>query len=351
MFSKIILNWYQKNRRDLPWRHSSDPYVIWLSEIILQQTRVEQGLPYFERFLAAYPTIQDFAAAKEDDILHLWQGLGYYSRGRNMHLTALQIVNAHQGRFPTTYKELLQLKGVGQYTAAAIASFAYNEAVAVVDGNVYRLLARYFGIDTPIDSTAGKKEFWALAQSLIDPQQAGNYNQGTMEFGAIQCKPKNPDCSQCPLAESCIARIENKIVLLPVKQKKLASRNRYFDYLLISDTDSNYYIQKREQKDIWQHLYEFPLLESDTATEEQSRLAHIQNIVSEPFEHWEIRQISGWNKHLLSHQKILARFWHIHIQGRLAPQNSYQIVSKHSLNKFAFPQLINRYLHKNLPKP
>ena len=216
-FSKIVIRWYSGNNRKLPWRETQNPYFIWLSEIILQQTQVKQGLPYYEAFVKNFPTIYDLAAAEEQTVLKLWQGLGYYSRARNLHFTAQYIVNECNGVFPNTYKTLLKLKGVGDYTASAIASICFGEATAVVDGNVYRVLARYFGIDTPINTTDGIKQFKALAQELIDKKDPATFNQAIMEFGAMQCRPKTPDCLFCPLSTSCIAYNKGRVGELPVK--------------------------------------------------------------------------------------------------------------------------------------
>ena len=228
IFSDKLIHWYRNNKRDLPWRNTQDAYLIWLSEIILQQTRVEQGMPYFLRFSEQYPDVKSFAAASEDDILRLWQGLGYYSRGRNMLKTAKLIVEQLNGVFPTAHQDLIKLTGIGDYTAAAISSFSINEAKAVVDGNVYRLLARYFGIDTPINTSAGKKQFQEIANELINPNNAGEHNQAMIEFGALQCKPKNPNCAKCPLLTSCSAYQNQKVIELPVKLKKLKIKERYF---------------------------------------------------------------------------------------------------------------------------
>lgn len=225
-FTHELLKWYAQNGRDLPWRATKDPYAIWLSEVILQQTRIAQGHSYWERFMQQWPQVNDLAAATEDEVLRAWQGLGYYSRARNLHTAAKQI--AELGHFPTTYNEIIKLKGVGEYTAAAIASIAYNEAVAVVDGNVYRVLARYFGIDTPIDTTEGKKTFRAMAQAHLSTTEPAAYNQAIMDFGAIQCTPKSPDCSACPLVETCFAYQNHKIDLLPTKSKKIKQRERKF---------------------------------------------------------------------------------------------------------------------------
>ena len=261
-FNHELQQWYQLNKRDLPWRNTSDAYVIWLSEIILQQTRVEQGLPYFNRFVEKYPNVNEFANADEGAILKLWQGLGYYSRGRNMLKTAKVIRDDYNGRFPDSYDQLIKLKGIGEYTAAAIASFAANEAKAVVDGNVYRVLARYFGIDEPINSTKGKKTFQELAARLINKQQPGLHNQAMMEFGAMLCKPKNPACGICPVRQGCYAFLHNAINSLPVKLNKIKVRERYFNYFLVLDGE-NILLNKRNDKGIWANMYDLPAIESD----------------------------------------------------------------------------------------
>ncbi|HYG16163.1 MAG TPA: A/G-specific adenine glycosylase, partial [Bacteroidia bacterium] len=261
-FNKIIESWYALNKRDLPWRNTRDPYKIWLSEVILQQTRVNQGMPYYHKFIEKYPDIAAMAGAHEDEVLKLWQGLGYYSRARNMHQAAKMITYELNGKFPITYTDILKLKGVGSYTAAAIASIAGNEPVAVVDGNVYRVLARYFGIDTPIDSTEGRKTFLKLANELINTENPATYNQAVMEFGALQCKPQNPDCGVCPLKISCIALKQKRVDALPVKSKKTAVKARYFNYLFF-EKPGFAHLQKRGQTDIWANLYEFPLAETE----------------------------------------------------------------------------------------
>src|ERR1700742_1316502 len=248
-FSDELVQWYLKNKRDLPWRNTTDAYVIWLSEIILQQTRVEQGLPYFHRFIDKYPDVRSFAAADEGDILNLWQGLGYYSRGRNMLKTARQVVEKVGGEFPVEYKQLIGLKGIGEDTAAAISSFAANEARAVVDGNVFRVLARYFGISEPINSTKGKKLFQGIANDLLSKEHPGLHNQAMMEFGAMLCKPKNPDCAICPVREGCYALKNDMINSLPQKLKKIKIKERYFNYLLVTDGD-NILMNKRGENDI-----------------------------------------------------------------------------------------------------
>jgi len=305
-FQNEILNWYQHNKRMLPWRDTTDAYVIWLSEIILQQTRVEQGLPYFYRFLEAYPAVADFANASETQILKLWQGLGYYSRGRNMLFTARQVMEVHHGIFPTSYDSLIRLKGIGDYTAAAISSFSANESRPVLDGNVFRLLSRYFGIETPINSSKGKKEFIELARTLIAGQlQPSVYNQAIMEFGALQCKPK-PLCPSCPLHSDCYARRNNLTAILPVKEKKLKKRNRYFNYFVCLKHDE-ILINKRNPGDIWQELYDFPLIETtESYTDQQNefmdmvRMAFGADCTIKPLIH---------KKHLLTHQTIYVQFF------------------------------------------
>ncbi|KIO76512.1 adenine glycosylase [Pedobacter lusitanus] len=305
-FQQELTRWYLANKRNLPWRHTQDPYVIWLSEIILQQTRVEQGLPYFNRFLEAYPAVSDFAAASETEILKLWQGLGYYSRGRNMLFTARQIMDLYDGVFPVSYKDLIKLKGVGEYTAAAISSFSSGEAKAVLDGNVFRVLARYFGISTPINSTAGKKQFSELAQSLIDQEDPALYNQAIMEFGALQCKPKSPDCEVCPLVLSCYAKNNKLIPVLPVKLKTVKVKTRYINYF-ICEQDNTVLVNKRILEDIWQHLYDFPRIE--TAAEAAVNHEEFTQEVKQKFGADVIIRPLMEMKHLLTHQIIYVQFF------------------------------------------
>ena len=256
-FQLELINWYQNNKRDLPWRHTNDAYTIWLSEIILQQTRVEQGMPYFDKFLQNFPTVADFAGAAEARVLKLWQGLGYYSRGRNMHATAQIVMQNYQGIFPNQHDELLKLKGIGEYTAAAISSFSSGEPRAVVDGNVFRVLSRYFGIDTAINSPAGKKTFFTLANELLYQEDPALYNQAIMEFGALQCKPKSPNCSVCPVNLSCYAFNHHTVNQLPVKIKKAAHKHRFISYFICQE-NGKILVRERQPGDIWQHLYDFP---------------------------------------------------------------------------------------------
>jgi A/G-specific adenine glycosylase len=298
-FQEEIINWYLINKRDLPWRNTQDPYKIWLSEIILQQTRVQQGLPYYLKFLNAFPTIYDFAQASEQEVLSLWQGLGYYSRARNMRKTAIEIVDLFNGEFPKTEKELLSLFGVGKYSAAAIGSFAFRLPLAVVDGNVYRVLSRVFNMDTPIDTPQGQRAFQELASSLLPIHTPDTYNQAIMEFGALQCTPKSPDCTNCVLFASCIGRIEKNIDTLPVKIKSIKTRNRFFAYQVFIDDENRTIIQERGPKDIWQGLFEFPLLEFET---EELTMNFMNTEASK------IREVSNVIKHKLTHQLIFAYF-------------------------------------------
>jgi A/G-specific adenine glycosylase len=342
-FSKSLIQWYLQNKRDLPWRNTTNPYHIWLSEIMLQQTRVAQGLPYFLRFTEAFPTVFDLAKADEEQVLKLWQGLGYYSRARNLHKTAKQIAFELNGEFPKSYAGLLQLKGVGEYTAAAIASFSYNENVPVVDGNVFRVLSRYFDIETNIASSGAKKEFTQLAAALIPKGQANTFNQAVMEFGALQCVPKNPDCRICVFNDGCLALQKKKVSLLPVKSKKLKVTDRYFNYLVFSDENDNTIISKRTQKGIWHNLYEFPLLETISPETEETIIALIQN---QGFIENEIQQVELYNpipiRHKLSHQHLHIKFWKIGVKGTLLSGIDWE-----SASKFPFPIVIFNFIEKD----
>lgn len=342
-FRKNLSNWYNENYRKLPWRSTKNPYKIWLSEIILQQTRIQQGLNYYNKFLQHYPRIEDLANASEDAILKDWQGLGYYSRARNLHHAAKQIMLEHKGEFPDNYSEIRKLKGVGDYTAAAIASFSFKLPYAVVDGNVYRFLSRYFGIDTPIDSTHGVKYFKNLAQELIDPMNPSLHNQAMMEIGAIVCTPKKTLCSSCPFVAKCSAYRLNKVELLPVKMKKLKQNRRYFHYLLLEHNET-IIIKKREEKGIWQNLYDFPLIES---TGKRKTRAEIEQVLDATFQYksdFELVHISEQRKHVLSHQIILARFYHMKLKNTTQPTNNYLIINRNELKQFAIPRLIDKYL-------
>ncbi|MGY4383503.1 A/G-specific adenine glycosylase [Pedobacter sp. UYP24] len=305
-FQTEIITWYLQNKRDLPWRNTRDPYVIWLSEIILQQTRVEQGLPYFIRFLEAFPTVTAFASATEMQILKLWQGLGYYSRGRNMLYTAQQIVDQHKGVFPSRYEELMLLKGVGDYTAAAISSFSADELKPVLDGNVFRVLSRFFGISTPINSTNGKKEFIALAQDLIVGQKPAIYNQAIMEFGALQCKPKSPNCFVCPIQSGCYALTHNLVNALPVKEKKLKKRIRHFNYF-VCVIEGQILVHQRTGADIWQEMFDLPLIETESIYQGDFKV--FSNQVNNRFGGDVKLTHLEQKKHLLTHQTIYVDFF------------------------------------------
>ena len=341
-FSQQILEWYGKNKRSLPWRNSKDPYKIWLSEIILQQTKVAQGLPFYNKFILAFPTINDLANATENEVLNLWQGLGYYSRARNMHFTAKEITEKYNGTFPNDYKKILKLKGIGTYTAAAISSFAFNLLFAVVDGNVVRLLSRYFGIPTAFDSAKGKKEFQLLAQKLLIKQDVAEYNQAIMEFGALQCVPKSPNCNVCPLQNSCFAFSNNLISYFPKKKKKIQIRKRYFEFLIISEKEK-ILIQKRKNG-IWKGLYQFPLIEN---TEEKSEKEICDS------KDWEdlfkgvtanIIKISPRIKYKLTHQTIFAQFWHI--DSKIPANKNTISIQKKDFKSYPIPKLLEKYLKK-----
>jgi A/G-specific adenine glycosylase len=338
-FSNKLVSWYQNNKRDLPWRNTVDPYHIWLSEIILQQTRVLQGTPYYLAFLKAFPTIEDLANASEDKVLKMWQGLGYYSRARNLHFTAKDIVNNFGGEFPEDYKKVLKLKGVGVYTAAAITSFAFDMPYAVVDGNVIRVLSRVLGVSTPFDTSAGKKEFQQLAQELLIDKEAAIYNQAIMEFGAIQCKPKSPNCSNCPMQDFCIAYITNSVAELPVKSKKIKVKNRFLHYLFIEQKD-NIFLGKRKSG-IWTGLYEFPFLEFPIKMDEKQVMQSDEWLKIFLNSTCDVKSVSSEFIHILSHQKIHAQFWHIKAASVVLKE--YERISKNSLLEFPVSRLTEKY--------
>ncbi|MFQ3341402.1 MAG: A/G-specific adenine glycosylase [Flavobacteriaceae bacterium] len=306
-----LLLWYSENKRSFLWRKTKGPYYIWLSEIILQQTRTTQGLPYYKKFIKAFPLLSDLANANEDEVLKLWQGLGYYSRARNLHATAKYVHFECSGIFPSSFEGLLKLKGVGDYTASAIGSICYDIPQAVVDGNVYRFLARYFGMDTPINSSTAHKLFKAKAMDLIDKRNPGDFNQALMEFGAIQCTPKNPKCDKCPFSKNCFAFIQDKIATLPMKIKKSKIKKRHFNYLVISDKKGCYLMEQRLQKGIWKQLYQFPLLESNQAINDINSLTNHSDFPS--IKLLKESEISLWNPepiiHKLSHQVLCVHFW------------------------------------------
>jgi A/G-specific adenine glycosylase len=345
-FSHEIAIWYDLNQRDLPWRCTKKPYLIWLSEIILQQTRVAQGMDYFLKFQRNYPSIKDLATAKEDQILKDWQGLGYYSRARNLHHTAKYIHFELAGHFPTSFEEIKKLKGVGDYTAAAIASFAYQLPHAVVDGNVYRVLSRYFGIETPIDTSIGKKEFQKLANSVLDSTKPDVHNQSIMEFGALQCVPKNPDCANCPIQSSCYANEHNKATLLPIKQGKTRQRKRFFNYLIIEYKES-VFIKKREGKGIWQNLFDFPLIESEQELQVKELINQADFKILFSDTKYNLNHVSETRKHVLSHQILMAKFYHLRISSESDQiENNYLKIDRVNFSKYAIPKLIDKYIRE-----
>ncbi|WP_103865213.1 A/G-specific adenine glycosylase [Aquimarina sp. I32.4] len=350
IFSKKLISWYLQNKRAMPWRETKNPYHIWLSEIILQQTRVAQGLPYYLSFTEAFPTVFDLAKAKEEEVLKLWQGLGYYSRARNLHTTAKYVADELKGVFPSTYNDLLKLKGVGDYTASAIASICYNEAVPVVDGNVYRVLSRYYGIDTPINTTKGVKEFKELAITLMDHEQPAEYNQAIMEFGALQCKPQSPYCIICPIQDSCDALKEGRVQLLPIKIKKLKIKKRYFNYLVFCAENQKTIIQQRIGKGIWEGLYEFPLIEGErvdhtTITSDDAFKKMIKGEKSEitPFYDKPI-------VHKLSHQHLYTQFYIVNLGDPPSIIHNQKLIDCVDIHKYPVPILLGKFIDRFFDK-
>lgn len=345
IFTQTLQEWYAVNKRDLPWRHTQDPYLIWISEIILQQTRVAQGYDYFVRFVRRFPDVEALASASEEEVLKYWQGLGYYSRARNLHAAARSMKG---GKFPGTYEEVRALKGVGDYTSAAICSLAYGMPYAVVDGNVYRVLARYFGINTPIDSGKGKKLFAGLAGEMLDKQRPAEYNQAIMDFGALQCVPREPECGVCPLAESCAARAEGKVAQLPVKQHKTQTANRYFNYLYVR-MGEDILLHKRTGDDIWKNLYELPLIEADHDMTEAELLASdaFRSLLVEgevPL----VRVMERGVKHVLSHRVIYANFYGLELPQDSHSFSAYICIKVANLENYALPRLVHAFLEKQL---
>lgn len=342
--AEILLDWYAREGRDLPWRRTRDPYRIWLSEVILQQTRVAQGMEYYLRFTERFPDVASLAAAPEDEVLKLWQGLGYYSRARNLHAAARQVVERFGGRFPVALEEVRSLCGVGDYTAAAICSAAYDAPCAVVDGNVYRVLARLFDLDAPIDSTAGKRAFAELAQLQLDTAHPGRYNQAIMDFGALRCIPSSPRCEACPLAGRCLALAAGTVAARPVKQSKTKVRDRWFNYLHISSGDRTL-LRRRERRDIWQGLYEFPLIETEGPAElpELVRLPQFRELLGDA--PWHLVRSIPLPKHQLSHQTLHAVVHRIETLS-LTPAAAAMAVPTVALGDYAVPRLIDRYLIK-----
>ncbi len=347
-FQKNLLAWAATTPRPMPWKGVRDPYRIWLSEIILQQTRVEQGRAFYERILVACPDVFALAALPEDELMKLWEGLGYYSRARNLQSAAKFIATHLNGKFPEKFEEILQLKGVGEYTASAIASFAYDLPYAVLDGNVYRVLSRFFGIETPIDSPAGKTQFSKLAAATLIHSAPAKYNQAIMDFGALQCTPRKPDCPTCPMQQKCAAFTGKKVGLLPVKGKKLVKSRRFFHYFIFRKAE-NTWIRKREEKDIWKHLYEFPLIESVTNGESPGDLLlqHGEKIFAgADYETAEIRssEIYTWQ---LTHRTIEVRFHELlFVNSSLELADDFTQIKLTELKNYAFPRVIDRYLRE-----
>jgi len=338
-FSKVLRQWYLQNKRDLPWRATKNPYAIWLSEIILQQTRIDQGLSYYLKFIKAFPELENLANASEEEVLNLWQGLGYYSRARNLHSSAKYIASELQGKFTSAYSDILKLKGVGDYTASAISSICFNEPNAVVDGNVYRVLARYFGVSTPIDTAKGKKEFKSLAQELIDPKDPGTHNQSIMEFGARQCKPQNPLCNTCPISNSCKALATKKVNKLPVKKGKVKVRKRHLNYLVLKTAANETVLNKRTQG-IWTNLYEFPLIESEKALDKNDLLKHAEFMKLVSNSTFEIDFFNCDNSiHKLSHQHLFIKFWTVSIG-----QSHLKTIAWKSIEKYPVPVVIDKFV-------
>lgn len=343
-FSEKLAEWYHENKRSLPWRDTDDPYKIWLSEIILQQTRVSQGLPYYLRFIEKYPTVHALADAAEQEVLRLWQGLGYYTRARNLHKCAKTIVNDHSGVFPEHYEGLRKLPGIGDYTAAAIASISFQEPVAVVDGNVYRVLSRVFGIDTAINSPEGKKKFTQLANELLQTRQPNLHNQAVMEFGALYCTPKGPNCAQCVLKSTCFARRHQLQQQLPVKNKLKSSRKRYFYYFVLQHRKS-LALKKRDQKDIWQGLFDFHLIE-------KNKPVKIEKLIAEyGHKNWPNKNpkvdVSPPYKHVLTHQTITARFIRVEIDKSFQSLDErLKFYSAKQIGSLPKPVLITRFLEE-----
>lgn len=346
VFSEIIVAWYKENKRDLPWRETTDPYLIWISEIILQQTRVAQGYEYYLRFIQRFPNIQSLANADEGEVMKLWQGLGYYSRARNLHAAAKSM----NGIFPDTYEEVLALKGVGRYTAAAVCSIAYGMPYAVVDGNVYRVLSRYLGIDAFIDSTEGKKLFAALADEMLDKKHPAIYNQAIMDFGALQCTPQAPNCMLCPLMESCVAFRKRMVQQLPMKQYKVKTTNRYFNYIYVRMGHYTF-IRKRTSNDIWKNLYELPLIETTISLPQKEFLAlpELHSLFA-PVQGLAVRSLCRDVKHILSHRVIYANFYEVTLPEGVTVLGDFQKIKESELKQYPVSKLLHNFIVKHVDR-
>jgi A/G-specific adenine glycosylase len=341
-FSKKVVRWFEKNKRDLPWRETKDPYRIWLSEIILQQTRVNQGLPYYLRFAETFPTVFDLAAAPEQKVLRLWQGLGYYTRARNLHMCAKEVVARYDGKFPKTFDELKTLPGIGDYTAAAIASIAFGQSVAVVDGNVFRVLARIFGLSTPINTPEGKRIFFKQANELVPKENPDVHNQAMMEFGARFCTPRNPSCEICTFQSDCFAYKNSLQHVLPVKLQMKKARKRYFYYFAIQKGKS-LLMKKREDKDIWHGLYDFVLVETKRPVDPEKLF--VENESLKKFRKGKLSEISGMYKHILSHQLIYSRFTQVVLSKDVELNGSgLKFYSLKKVAELPKPVLISKFL-------
>ena len=335
-FSIVLIKWYNLNKRNLPWRNTIDPYKIWISEIILQQTRVEQGLPYYNKFILNFPNIFKLSQAKEDKVLKLWQGLGYYSRARNLHFTSKYITEKLNGEFPKNYDGLIKLKGIGKYTASAISSFAYNEKKAVLDGNVFRVLSRYFGVFDPIDSTLGLKLFEEISFKNLPIKNIDTYNQSIMEFGALQCKPASPNCKLCPLNINCWAFLNNKISNLPVKNKKIIKKERFFNFIVLAN-EKFVFIEKRIKNDIWKNLYQFPLFEDSDLNFKPAKDLVKNGVLLKKTK----------IKHVLTHQRLNVVFWHYNV-NKLGKNKKYKIIEIKKIDQYPVPKIVENYIAENL---
>lgn len=344
-FSDILISWYKDKKRDLPWRNTKDAYLIWLSEIILQQTRVEQGMSYYLKFAKEFPTVKHLAKAKEEKVLKLWQGLGYYSRARNLHASAKMVYTNYEGKFPDSYNELLKLKGVGEYTAAAIASFAFGLPHAVVDGNVFRVLSRIFGIKIPINSPSAKKEFTKIAQELLDKKNPALFNQAIMEFGSTYCKPTNPNCRDCIFNHICVAYEKNQVQLLPIKNKTIKQKNRYLYYIVATD-NKNIVVKQRTENDIWKNLYDFPLIELKEKNSDEKLFLSKEWKYIFGKKKVVIKSVSEEYKHVLSHQLIHAFFIELETSLSAINYKGTKIIPLKDLKKIAVSRLIEKYIEK-----
>jgi len=343
-FKDIIVKWYNENRRDLPWRNTNNPYHIWISEVILQQTRVAQGLDYYYRFINTFPTIKDLAEANIDKVMKVWQGLGYYSRARNLHAGAKQIMTDYQGVLPSSYTELLKIMGLGPYSSGAIASFAFKEVVPAIDGNVYRVLSRIFGIFASPETASGKKEFFNLTMELIDRKHPDTFNQALLDFGAMQCVPRSPDCLACPFSDICYAYRNNLVNRLPVKGKKIVSRDRFLNYIIVRYGGSTF-IQRREAGDIWTSLYEFPLIETSSSVELEVLMN--DSIWKDLFGNAKVKilYVSNPIKHLLSHQTLYTKFIIVEIiKPNYFLKSNYLKIPIPDIQEYSIPKVIDNFL-------